>query len=237
MTTNPRSSIIVIPARMASERYPGKPLVQVGKYPLLLRTYLRAKEVGADNVIVTSPDKVIAQYCKFDEIPFYPSHIDLPTGTARVAEIANTMKKEFDVYVNWQVDEPTVDPTDVRTFIEELPTQSIGTLYQTPLDPEEFAANPHRVKIRSGVDSRAWDFTRAPLPLADEHVGVYLFRSRDALRWAGARRSVLSEHEGLEQLAWIDQFDILLKRTSGALSINVPEDLPSLEAYYNDQEH
>ena len=201
-------SIIIIPARMASERLPGKPLIEVGGRTLIEYTYDAAKQTKADYVLVTSPDREITKYCARHDMPSFPSSREgCPTGTHRVAEVFNRMKEvnKCDVIINWQCDEVLANPEDVNSLIDAVSEHEEIATIAAPTPMEEFGRDTNRVKVRvSDVTKRCLDFSRWWTPSAMEHVGIYAY-TRQALEtiyeWAPTHLATL---ESLEQLAWLE---------------------------------
>ena len=107
--------IIVIPARMGSRRLPGKPLLPIDGKPMVQHVYEKARETIADHVIITTPDREIAQFCEDNQLLWMPTHRGFPSGTHRVANIAARFREDVivDLIVNIQCDEYTFEPDDV----------------------------------------------------------------------------------------------------------------------------
>lgn len=226
------SNLIVIPARMASKRFPGKPLALVDGIPMILRTFRAAKQASS-KVMVTTCDKEIAGFCAEHDIPWLPSDDDHRNGTERAAALvlrAADMDPEDPVIV-WQVDEPFVNPEDVRCLfgvLEEYCIEpgkpDIATLI-APL-PEDFDdGNTVKVALSKGVCH--W-FSRQEISLKHAHVGVYGFKSKTTLlKAASCTATDLSMYESLEQLTWIENGMSIagLEVIKYPRSINTPEDL------------
>lgn len=203
-----KTPLIIIPARMASTRLPGKPLLEIAGKTLLQRTYEQATKTGMQ-CVVTSADGEILEYCASNGICYVVSQPDHPTGTHRCAEVVELFP-EVEVVVNWQVDEPLLDPKrvlEILVMVEASGYRSVGTL----VSREKFeSGNPDYVKARVvGLDYRqVWvrviDFSRAPLPLGVYHAGVYVYSRRLLKKLGRMGPTMLSTMEGLEQLAWIE---------------------------------
>ena len=198
-------AIGVIPARMASTRFPGKPLAKIGGREMLLRVWdvVSASRLLWPNYVAT-PDHEIALLCIRERIPFIVTAAACSTGTERVIDAMRQPSfKEGDVVVNVQGDEPTVRPESLDALVEAFadPEVNIASLY---FHPENAAGISDRNRVKVLVDEAgdALCFTRsasAPMwRLYGIHVGVYAFRRR--------LFSVLREippDVDLEQNAWM----------------------------------
>jgi len=195
--------LIVIPARMGSNRLPGKPLIQIAGKRLLDWTYEAAKQVADSMVIVATPDQEIVRYCRSKEIPCRPTRKDHPTGTHRCAEILDQIKQDvdIDVVVNWQVDEPLVDPKVVNQLMESARLRDVCTLVASVWKRDVvWAAVEH---------NRAYWFSRARMVDSLGHCGIYIFVPSVLKTLGKLPTTELSRAESLEQLAWIqDGFEI-----------------------------
>lgn len=230
-------SVVIIPARMDSKRFPGKPLADCGGVPLLQRTYDAAKQTQAVEVIVASPDKEICNYCRDADIMWKPTRDDHPSGTHRCAEVAERMSKDIDIIVNWQVDEPLVDPRDVDRLIDLQPqTDCIVTLVAR-IDDEQTACDEDVVKTilleYHHLPCCQW-FSRAPMSGAWGHVGIYAFNRQTLLDVGQMLPNKLSQLESLEQLTWIEQGKIILAVSAANLpqAVNTPADLDKVIRHY-----
>lgn len=241
---NEKKVVAIIPARMASTRLPGKPMIEIKGKPLLWHTYMAAKACKSIwKVLVTSPDKSINQWCEDNGLAWFPSTPRCPTGTHRCAEVASLMDKKLGddyVVVNWQVDEPMVEPEWVDLLVESYAadrTSDVGTLV-APANPELYA-DRDTVKVAVSYYSQCMWFSRAPMAGADVHCGVYVY-SYDVLRKLGRLQGTkLSESESLEQLAWIENAFWIdaIRIPRLPLSVNSPRDLERLAASMEEKAH
>jgi 3-deoxy-manno-octulosonate cytidylyltransferase (CMP-KDO synthetase) len=207
-------TVIVIPARYASTRLPGKPLLrQTGKY-LIQHVYERASKARADAVIVATDDQRI-----FDAVNGFGGRAvmtrdDHPSGTDRIAEVARGLDAE--IIVNLQGDEPLIDPAAIDLLPELLgrdPEAAVATL-ATPIESLEQYRDPHCVKVVRDCRGRALYFSRSPIPhvrdgqpdfarrpaLFLQHLGLYAYRRDFLLNYAQLAPEPLEEYEKLEQL-------------------------------------
>ena len=224
--------IVVIPARMSSGRLPGKPMLEAAGKPLVQWTYEQAKKTEADHVIVATGDVEIAQHCDRVGMTWMLADGNHPNGTSRVAEVVAKLKLEVRqgnlIIVNWQVDEPMVETSDVNKLMA-LRLTSIGTLVcknrKTPSDVNNML-DPNTVKVVWSRGQCHW-FSRASIPGAGFHIGLYSFSVFLLGMASRLNPSHLSELESLEQLTWLEN-DISLVpieiEQSFPLSINTLKD-------------
>jgi 3-deoxy-manno-octulosonate cytidylyltransferase (CMP-KDO synthetase) len=205
---------IVIPARYASSRLPGKPLLrETGKY-LIQHVWERACQARADAVIVATDDARI-----FDAVREFGgravlTRADHPTGTDRIAEVARGLPAE--VIVNLQGDEPLIDPAALDLLPELLrrdPVADVATLAVPIASPEQYR-DPNCVKVVCDARGRALYFSRSPIPFVRDgqpdfarrpalflqHLGLYAYRRDFLLQLAQLPPEPLEETEKLEQL-------------------------------------
>lgn len=207
---------VVIPARFASTRLHGKPLLrETGKY-LIQHVYERAAESGAAVVVVATDDERIAAAVRSFGGVAAMTRADHPSGTDRVAEVAAGL--DVDVVVNLQGDEPQFDPAGVMRLAGLLADGSaeVATL-AAPIRDAETYRSPNAVKVVCDDRGRALYFSRSPVPFVREgepdfaaeparfrlHVGVYAFRRQSLLRLATLSPHPLEQTEKLEQLRWL----------------------------------
>jgi len=206
---------IVIPARYASKRLPGKPLLRrTGKY-LIQHVYERARQSRlADHVIVATDDtRIFAAARSFgaDVVMTQRRHA---SGTDRIAEVVRDL--DVDVVINLQGDEPQVDPEALDRLPQIMaddPNADMATL-AVPLRSRQQWLNPNCVKVVCDQRNRAMYFSRSPIPyvrdgapcfdaeppLFLQHLGLYAYRRPVLLRLAAAQREPFEQLESLEQL-------------------------------------
>lgn len=199
-------SVVVIPARMASTRLPGKPLADIHGRPMIAWMVDIARAADAGPVLVAAAEEAVAAAARQAGAEAVLTDPDLPSGSDRVHAALETFDPErrFDVAVNLQGDMPTMRPQDIARAVSVIERHGdIATLVSPSNDPAD-RANPNVVKvIRAAGDGRCLAFTRAPAPWGDgpieRHVGIYVYR-RDALRrFVEAPPSPLELREKLEQ--------------------------------------
>ena len=130
-------SVIFIPASMKSSRLPGKPLIDINGKPLVQWTYEAAKRTKADHAVVTSSDREVAKVVQAFGGTFWPTPGDYWCGTQRVSAAAKSLQSGVQTVVNWQVDEPLVDPKRVDRLLDEVRDhrKCICTMASDPVSP------------------------------------------------------------------------------------------------------
>jgi 3-deoxy-manno-octulosonate cytidylyltransferase (CMP-KDO synthetase) len=206
---------IVIPARYASSRLPGKPLLRhTGKY-LVQHVYEQAQRARrAGEVLVATDDpRIVAAVESFGGRALLTRR-DHPSGTDRVAEVARGL--DVDVVINLQGDEPLVDPAalDLLPALLERDTDAEMATLAVPLTSAEQWRNPNCVKVVCDTNGRALYFSRSPIPYVRDgqpdftaqpprflqHLGLYAYRRRFLLGLATLPPEPLEQLEKLEQL-------------------------------------
>lgn len=199
-------SVVVIPARMASTRLPGKPLADIHGRPMIAWMIDIARAANAGPVLVAAAEEEVMEAALKAGANVTLTDPDLPSGSDRVfaALEAFDPERRFDVAVNLQGDMPTMRAADVARAVAALRDGAdIATLVSPSTDETE-RNNPNLVKAIRAADGRCLYFTRSPAPHGDgpieRHVGIYVYR-RDALaRFVAAPPSPLEQREKLEQL-------------------------------------
>ena len=233
--------MIVVPARWASTRFPGKPLAPIAGVSLIQRVYERvAKSKRANAVYVaTDDDRIFGHVMEFGGKVVRPEG-DFQSGTDRIAAalplIETAEGVEFDLIVNVQGDEPLIDVRAVESLIERLSTSISGmaTLASPIESDEEFQARDV-VKVVTDVAGNALFFSRAPIgsrEIALRHVGVYAYRRSVLERFVSLPPAPLELAESLEQLRALHHgFKIAVLQTNKPhLGVDRPEDVARVES-------
>jgi len=206
MNTTEQRAIIIIPCRLESRRLPEKVMMEVDGKPLVHWTYEQARRTVADSVIVATPDRQIAHYCRDYGFNWWPTSESHPTGTHRCAEVLSHYRgnASVDVVVNWQCDEPLVEPEDVNALIEMARTVSdIATLVSPLAEEDSENHNSNVTKVVCCGGKARW-FSRAAMGGADAHCGIYAFKSSVLRKLGCMSPSRFSRIESLEQLTWLE---------------------------------
>lgn len=211
---------VVIPARHASSRLPGKPLLDICGKPMVLRVLERALEAGADEVWVATDHAGIRDVVEEAGGQVLLTAADHPSGTDRLAEVVTRLGWPDDtLVVNVQGDEPLIPPPLVHAVAAALaadPDAAIATACHPLASAAEFF-NPNVVKLVLDARGRALYFSRAPIPWARDafaagqgtlpddfpayrHIGLYAYRAGFLKRYSGLAPSPLEQWEALEQL-------------------------------------
>jgi 3-deoxy-D-manno-octulosonate cytidylyltransferase len=241
--------LIVIPARMAATRLPGKPMAEIAGQPMIVQVWNRAVESGIGPVIVATDAPEIAEAVTKAGGMAVMTRADHPSGSDRIHEAVETYDPEgrHDVIVNVQGDLPTIDPRIIAASLLPLadPAVDIATLAAVIRREEEKTAS-HVVKaVGSPIMSgslmnahrlRALYFTRATAPWGEgdlfHHIGLYAYRRQALRRFVNLPPSPLEMREKLEQLRALEagmRIDIVVVETV-PLGVDTPEDLERARA-------
>jgi 3-deoxy-manno-octulosonate cytidylyltransferase (CMP-KDO synthetase) len=204
-------TVIIIPARHASTRLPGKLLLDLGGKTILERVYDRASLASlADLVcIATDTDDIYQVAKKFCEHS-YMTGLEHQSGTDRLAELASK-NQDWELIINVQGDEPFINPEDIDRLIELFkhdPRMQMASLFHKITDPEEIN-NPNNVKVVTDINGCALYFSRAAIPFDRDasgvgsykkHIGIYAYRRETLMMISNLPRTKLENLEKLEQL-------------------------------------
>jgi 3-deoxy-manno-octulosonate cytidylyltransferase (CMP-KDO synthetase) len=243
---------VIIPARYASQRLPGKPLLDIAGKPMIQHVYERALESGADKVVVATDDRRI-----YDAVKLFGNVImtssEHSSGTSRLAESAQILELEdSEIVVNLQGDEPQMPSQLLSQVVENLSGHtdaSMATLATSINDAEEFH-NPNAVKVVFDKEGYALYFSRAPIPwdrdvLCDgskklpatmkpyRHLGIYAYRVGFLKKYAASDACLLESVESLEQLRvlWMgEKISIGIANNMPPAGIDTQEDLERVRA-------
>ncbi len=201
---------VVIPARYASTRFPGKPLADVAGKPMVVRVCERAAKSGASAVHVATDDRRIAAAVREHGFSAVMTRAGHASGTDRVAEVARKLKlKERDIVVNAQGDEPLLPPRLIAQVAAKLAGSRSASMSTACHAIHDAAAleNPNVVKVVLDRDGYALYFSRSRIPFPREaapacyrHAGIYAYRAGFLRKYAALRESPLEKAESLEQL-------------------------------------
>lgn len=235
-------TLIVIPARYASTRFPGKPLTDIRGKSMIQRVYEQScKAKLASKTLVATDDKRIFNHIKSFEGEVVMTSNQHKTGTERCAEVAD--QSDADLIINVQGDEPFIAPEQIDELINFL-TQNlqykIGTLAKL-IESSDELCNPNTVKVVFNKLREAIYFSRHPIPFSrdDElenwlikhkyykHIGMYGYRRKTLLDIARLTPTPLEQAENLEQLRWMENgIRIGITTTTyDTISIDTPQDL------------
>lgn len=243
---------LVIPARFASSRLPGKPLLEIHGRPMILRVVDQARKVeGFDDICVATDDERIAQVCQQAEVAVVMTSPEHPSGTDRLSEVARIRGwNRDDIVVNVQGDEPLLPAQlvqQVAGLLESQPDCAMATLCEPIQTLDEFTRSSI-VKVITTAHNQALYFSRAPVPWdrdafaqgihtvpaqAMRHLGLYAYRVallQDFVNWPMGQ---LEKLESLEQLRVLEngrRIAIATAEVSLPAGVDTPEDLARLQA-------
>lgn len=246
---------VVIPARFASTRLPGKPLADICGKPMVVRVAEAVQHCGAAEVIVATDDARVFDAVMGQGYAAVMTRADHASGTDRLAEVATLRGWDDDeIVVNVQGDEPLIDPalvTEVARALQHDTEAAIATAAHTIASADEFF-NPNVVKVVIDANRRALYFSRAPIPWhrdglalrrdalpaelqAQRHIGLYAYRVSFLKKYGQLAPAPIEQWESLEQLrAMWHGFHIHVIECVEAphAGVDTPEDLARVRAHY-----
>jgi len=230
--------LVLIPARMAATRLPGKPLLDIAGLPMIVHVLRRAEAAKIGRVAVATDTPEIAAVVKSHGGEVVMTRADHPSGSDRIYEALGKLdsKGQIEAIINLQGDLPTIPPQDIRAALMLLEDSrvDIGTL-AAEIRKDEEHATPSVVKLvgspLGGQRLRALYFTRATAPYGDgpryHHIGLYAYRREALERYVKLPPSVLEKREKLEQLRALEagmRIDAAIV-DSVPLGVDTPADL------------
>ncbi|MBI5173330.1 MAG: 3-deoxy-manno-octulosonate cytidylyltransferase [Candidatus Melainabacteria bacterium] len=250
--TGKKKVAVVIPARYASTRFPGKPLVKIAGTTMIERVYRQAKACRlVDEVLVATDDNRIKEAVEAFGGNLIMTRDDHPTGTDRLAEVAKS-RPDLDIIVNIQGDEPLIDPSMVDQVIAPVLEQDVEmSTLAYPLTDDKDIENPMIVKAVVGVNKFALYFSRLPVPFDRDrssrqaslapparhlgHAGLYVYKRETLLKIAALPETPLESMEKLEQLRALDNgvkiYVVVVENGVRTPAVDVPEDVQIVESF------
>ncbi|MGK5054061.1 3-deoxy-manno-octulosonate cytidylyltransferase [Janthinobacterium sp. RB2P8] len=245
--------IVIIPARLASTRLPGKPLADLGGKPMVVRVAEQARLSGAARVIVATDHDSIRAACAAHGVEVCMTRADHPSGTDRIAEVARTLALPPDaVVVNLQGDEPLIDPSLLAACAAQISATVPMATCAHPLHEVLDAFNPNVVKVVLDKNGRALYFSRATIPWHRDgfaqskdslpagyvplrHIGLYAYSNAFLQQYPQLSASPLEAIEALEQLRVLWHgvaIAVHVTDSAPAAGVDTPEDLARVQAHY-----
>ena len=229
---------VLIPARYASTRFPGKPLAELAGRPMVVHVCERAKKSGAAGVHVATDDERIASAVRAHGHSVVMTRADHPSGTDRLAEAAKKLKlKESDVVVNVQGDEPLIAPSLIRRVGQVLAKKKADVSTACHAIHGD-ATSPNVVKVVLDREGYALYFSRSPIPYPREagatvyrHAGIYGYRVSFLKKYARLKPAPLEKAESLEQLRvlWHGyRIAVVVSETEIPPGVDTPQDLEAV---------
>ncbi len=211
---------VVIPARYSSVRLPGKPLREIAGRPMIQHVYERARESGADEVVIATDDERISQTAKAFGAEVCMTAAHHRSGSDRIAEVVEQLHWAADtIVVNLQGDEPTMPASLIDQVAADMQSHELAgvTTLSAPIESHEMLFDPHVVKVVTDIEGYALYFSRAPIPWhRDEflegreslpasvafsrHIGLYAYRAGYLQQFVSWAHAPLEHAESLEQL-------------------------------------
>ncbi|UPL47523.1 3-deoxy-manno-octulosonate cytidylyltransferase [Hymenobacter sublimis] len=242
-------AIGIIPARYASTRLPGKPLVDLGGQSMIQRVVAQARQAGLRRVVVATDDERILKHVREFGGEAVLTSAEHPSGTDRIWDAYQQLGITADCIINIQGDEPFIHPAQidalVKLFARPEPPQ-LATLVK-PVVSEEELFSPHLPKVVLDAAGHALYFSRHPLPYQRQHapadwlrhhrylrhIGLYAYRPDVLAEITRLPPSALELAESLEQLRWLENgYRILTAETTlETIGIDTPEDVERARAY------
>lgn len=238
---------VIIPARYAATRLPGKPLREVAGRPLILRVHEKAMASGAARVTVATDDDRIAKVVEKAGGEVVMTAATHASGTDRIAEAITLLALADDaIVVNLQGDEPLMPPALLAAVARALgdnPQWHMATAARRMRDAQAFAS-PHLVKVVCDARDRALYFSRAPIPRPRDatmspaflgHIGLYAYRAGFVRMFTGWGPSALEQREGLEQLRALDHgavIGLIVTDADPGPGVDTEEDLARANALW-----
>lgn len=246
----PLKFIVIIPARYASTRFPGKPLALLGGKPMIQRVYEQVAGVVEDVVVATDDERIYNAVEAFGGRVVMTS-ANHKSGTDRCWEAYQKQGEEFDVVINVQGDEPFIAHSQLKAIMAcfEDEATDIATLVKPFTEEDGLAAleNPNSPKVVLDKQSRAIYFSRSVIPYLRgvereqwlkmhtyyKHIGMYAFRADVLREVTSLAQSPLELAESLEQLRWLENGYKIGVGISNVetVGIDTPEDLQRAEAF------
>jgi 3-deoxy-manno-octulosonate cytidylyltransferase (CMP-KDO synthetase) len=242
---------VVIPARFAASRLPGKPLLNIGDRPLIQWVWQRGRDSGAASVMVATDDERIRAAALQFGAEVVMTSSQHTSGTDRIAEVVRSRGLAAeDIVVNLQGDEPMMPPEVIKQVAAALAASAridIATA-AAPVQSLPEYLDPNCVKVVCARDGRALYFSRAPLPWSRDHasgeqptryqgalrhIGIYAYRVRSLLQFAAWPPTPLETAEKLEQLRALEygmHIHVVTLRETPPAGIDTPQDLERVRA-------
>lgn len=239
------SFVVIIPARFASTRLPGKPLKDINGKPMIVHVLERARESGADRIIVATDNVDVASAVEAVGGEVCLTRPDHQSGTERLAEVIE--KCDFSdetVIVNVQGDEPMIPPVIIKQVADNIAASRAGmATLAVPITSVEEAFNPNAVKVVMDAEGYALYFSRATIPWDRErfshshqeigahclrHIGIYGYRAGFIRRYIGWSVSPLEQIEMLEQLRVLwhgEKIHVAVAKAIPGVGVDTLEDL------------
>ncbi|HSI29163.1 MAG TPA: 3-deoxy-manno-octulosonate cytidylyltransferase [Methylophilus sp.] len=241
---------VVIPARFASSRLPGKPLLDIAGKPMVIQVAIQASKSQAGEVVIATDHAPILQVAEQHGYASVMTREDHPSGTDRIAEVVQSMGwADETIVVNVQGDEPLIDPLLINEVALALvkDTQAVMATACHPVHDIAVFENPNVVKVVLNGKGQALYFSRAPIPYprdaayrdslnAHRHIGIYAYRVGFLKQYASLPATSLEQIESLEQLRVLYhgyQIAVTVTDNAPASGVDTPADLEAVREIFS----
>ncbi len=240
---------VVIPARFASTRLPGKPLLDIAGKPMVIRVAEQAHKSLAKTVVIATDYDPVMQVAAEHGMAAVMTRADHASGTDRIAEVVTLLAwADTMIVVNVQGDEPLIDPALINEVAQTLAndTQAVMATACHPIHDAPGLHNPNVVKVVLNHKQQALYFSRAPIPYprdevfqkdiqAYRHIGIYAYRVGFLKQYANLSATALEKIESLEQLRVLHhgyQIAVTVTEKAPATGVDTPEDLHAVRLLF-----
>lgn len=241
------SFVVVIPARFASTRLPGKALALIAGKTMIEHVVDRANESNAKRVIVATDDERIQAALVSAKCEVCLTRADHESGSDRLAEVVEELKiDDHEIVVNVQGDEPLIPGRLINQVAASLHKSTLAVMSTAAkaIETEGDMNNPNMVKVVFAQNGRALYFSRAGIPFARDirsasawhHIGIYAYRSEFLKSYDQLQSSAIEQTESLEQLRVLDNgYDIMVETVDfdTGVGVDTPEDLEKVRALFS----
>ncbi len=243
---------VVIPARYASSRLSGKPLLDIAGKPMVVRVAEQAVKSGASEIVIATDFEKIMQAAAEYNIKAVMTRVDHASGTDRIAEVAQKLGwNDDEIVVNVQGDEPLIDPTLIKEVAAHLAKSKDAVMATAchAIHDEANMINTNVVKVVMDANGNALYFSRAPIPYprdeiykknieAHRHIGIYAYRVGFLKKYATLTPAPLEKIESLEQLRVLHhgfKIGVAITQHAPASGVDTQEDLDYVRSVWKDR--
>ena len=240
---------VVIPARYASTRLPGKPLLDIAGKPMVVRVAEQAQKSGANDIVIATDFEKIVQTAKAHNIKAVMTRVNHVSGTDRIAEVVQTLNwADDDIVVNVQGDEPLIDPKLIQQVAAHLANSKDAVMATAchAIHDEASMINANIVKVVIDANGNALYFSRAPIPYprdeaykqniqAYRHIGIYAYRVGFLKQYTNLAVTELEKIESLEQLRVLHhgyKIGVTITENAPASGVDTQEDLDYVRSVF-----
>ena len=243
---------VVIPARYASTRLQGKPLLDIAGKPMVVRVAEQAAKSGASEIVIATDFEKIMQVATEHNIKAVMTRINHQSGTDRIAEVAQKLGwGDEEIVVNVQGDEPLIDPKLIQDVAAHLANSKDAVMATAchAIHDEASLLNPNIVKVVMDANGNALYFSRAPIPYprddiykaniqAYRHIGIYAYRVGFLKKYAELAVTELEKIESLEQLRVLHhgyKIGVTITQNAPPSGVDTQEDLDYVRSIFKDK--